>query len=149
MAVFSYYKPHLFHPSTMFCAGGNNIDPCRVDTAMTENVGKLGNVFFNAVKHTGEQMTKIMRKYFFGIDLCFNAEVFHFPPDIRAAYRLARTCHEHGTCRNFLFRYIPKQFPLQITDDENTSRLALERDCCLAFATAYRKKQKVQSPEMI
>ena len=40
----------------MFSAGGDDINSCRVDAAVTENVGKLGNVLFDTVEHPGEQV---------------------------------------------------------------------------------------------
>ena len=94
-AAFLYNQTHTFHALTVFCAGRDNIDPCRIDAAVTENIGELGNILFNTVKYTGEQMPEIVRKYLFGIDLCLNAEAFHFPPDVRSAQRLARTGNEN------------------------------------------------------
>lgn len=121
----------------MFCAGRDDVDPCRIDAAVAENIGELGDILFNTVKHTGEKMAKIVRKYLFGIYLCLNAEVFHFPPDVRAAYRLARAGNKNRARRYLLLGYIPKQFLLQITDNKNASRLALERDCRFAFSDGF------------
>ena len=73
--AFLYNQTHTFHALAVFCAGRDNIDPCRIDAAVSENIGELGNILFDAVEHTGEQMTKIVRKDFFGIYLCFTAEV--------------------------------------------------------------------------
>ena len=47
---------HPFHPLPMLKAGGNDINSRCVDTAMTENIGKFSNVFFNSVKDAGEQV---------------------------------------------------------------------------------------------
>ena len=33
--AFLYYQPHIFHTAAVFGAGGNDINPCDVDTAMT------------------------------------------------------------------------------------------------------------------
>jgi len=52
--AFLYYQPHIFHTLTVFVAGGDNINPCSVDTAVTENISELGDVLFNAIKGTGE-----------------------------------------------------------------------------------------------
>lgn len=59
---FLYHKPHILHTLTVLCACGNDIDSGGVDTAVTENVGKLCNIIFDAVKHTGKKVTKIVRK---------------------------------------------------------------------------------------
>ena len=41
---------HIFHSFAVFRAGGNNINSGRIDTAVTENIRKLCNIFFNPVK---------------------------------------------------------------------------------------------------
>ena len=56
VAVFLYNQSHIFHTLTVFIAGINNINAGSIDTAVTENVGELGNILFNAVKSAGEQM---------------------------------------------------------------------------------------------
>ena len=40
----------------MFSAGGNDINASSVNTAMAENIGKLGDILFNAVKGAGKQV---------------------------------------------------------------------------------------------
>ena len=45
-AVFSYHQLHVLQMSAVLVAGGNDIDPCGVDTAVTEDVGELG-IFFS------------------------------------------------------------------------------------------------------
>ena len=94
----------------MFGAGGDNVNPCGVDTAVTENVGKLGNVLFDAVKHPGEQVAQIMRKHLLRIDIRLDAQRFHLPPNIRAADRLARACYKNHTAFNILLCCIAEQF---------------------------------------
>ena len=56
VAVFLYDQPHIFHMLSMFVAGSDNINAGGVDTTVTENIGKLGNILFNTVKSAGEQM---------------------------------------------------------------------------------------------
>ena len=56
VAVFLYDQPHIFHTLPVFIAGIHNINAGGVDTAVTENVGELGNILFNAVKSAGKQM---------------------------------------------------------------------------------------------
>ena len=136
-SAFLYNQPHTFHTLTVFCTGRDNINSCCIDATVPENVGKLGDILFDTVENSGEQMPQIMRKYLFGFHLCFKAEVFHFPPNICATHRLARAGNENCARREFLLGYIPKQFLLQITNDENVSRLALERDCSFAFADGF------------
>ena len=131
------HKPHRFHQLSVFTAGGNDINACCLNGRVPENVGKFGNILLDAIEHPRKQMPQIMRKHLFGIHLCFKAEVFHFPPDIRSTHRFARACDEDCSCRYLLLRYIANQFLLQITDYENASRLALERDCRFAFSDGF------------
>lgn len=51
------YQVHIFHSFAVFCAGGNDINSSCVDTAVTENIRKLCNIFFDAVKCSCEQVT--------------------------------------------------------------------------------------------
>ena len=54
--LFLYDQVHIFHSSAVFCAGGNDINSSCVDTAVTQNVGKLCNIFFNTVKCACKQV---------------------------------------------------------------------------------------------
>ena len=45
---------HVFHAFAVLAAGGNDIDPCGVDTAVAENVGKLCKILFDPIKHSCE-----------------------------------------------------------------------------------------------
>ena len=81
----------------MFRAGGNDINAGGVNTAVTEDVGKLGDVLFNTVKGTCEQVTKIMRKYLLRIYSRLLAKAFHFSPNIRAAHWLTVAGNEYCT----------------------------------------------------
>lgn len=74
--AFLYNQPHTFHTLTVLCAGRDNIDSCRVDAAVSENICEFGDILFDIVKYPCEQMSQIVRKDLFGIHLCFKAEVF-------------------------------------------------------------------------
>ena len=87
-AVFLYNKPHILHLATVLGAGGDDVDPRRVDTAVTENVGKFCYVLLNSVKHTSKQVPKIVRKDLIRIDVCLLTEILHLPPNVCAAHRL-------------------------------------------------------------
>ena len=65
----SHYQSHIFHSPPVLCSSGNDIDSCGVDAAVTEDVGKLGDVLFHSVEDTGKQMAKVVRKDLFGIDV--------------------------------------------------------------------------------
>ena len=54
--LFLYDQVHIFHSFAVFRAGGNDINSCCVNTAVTQNVGKLCNIFFNTVKCACKQV---------------------------------------------------------------------------------------------
>lgn len=90
-AVFSYHQPHILHPPATFFAGRYDVYSCGVDAAVTEDIGKLGDIFFNSVKRAGEQVAEVMRKHFAEIDVRIPAKLFHFSPNIFTAHWVAVT----------------------------------------------------------
>ena len=87
----------MLHSFAVFITGGHDVNTGGVDTAVTENIGELGNILFNAVKSAGKQMPQIMREHLLRIYACLLAKPFHLPPDIGAAHRSARSCNENCT----------------------------------------------------
>ena len=63
----------MFQLSAMFRTGGNDVEACRVNAAVAENIRQLGDVFFKAIKDSCEEMTQIVWKYFLWIDICLGA----------------------------------------------------------------------------
>ena len=118
-AVFSYYQPHVFKSLAVLCAGGNDVNAGGVDAAVTEDVGELGDVLFNAVKCAGKQMTEIMRKYFAGVDICVPAKLFHFAPDIRAADELTRFGDKDRAGIDMMPLRVFQQLLLKIAHDDD------------------------------
>ena len=47
---FLYNKPHIFHAAAVLRAGGNYINPRRVNAAVPQNIRKLCDVLFYTVK---------------------------------------------------------------------------------------------------
>ena len=39
LLLFSQYQVHVFHTAAVLLSGGNDINTCCVDTAVTENIG--------------------------------------------------------------------------------------------------------------
>ena len=87
--IFSHNQPHIFHTLTVFRPGADDINSRRINTAVTENICELGNVFLDTVKHSCKQMPKIMREHLVRVDVRFHTEGFHIPPDVRPADRLS------------------------------------------------------------
>ena len=71
---FLYYQSHGFHAPAVFCASRDNVNTRCVYVAVAKNVGKFGDVFLNAVKHTGEQVPKVVRENLVRIDISFLAK---------------------------------------------------------------------------
>ena len=55
-----YDKPQPFDFAAVFGAGGHDIDSCGVDAAVPQNVGKLGNVLFDAIESAGKELAQIV-----------------------------------------------------------------------------------------
>lgn len=85
----------------MFISGSCNINSCGVDTAVTKNVGKLGNILFDAVKGTCEKVAQIMGKHLLRIYPCLLTKIFHFTPNVVSAHRLATSSYEDCTRCDF------------------------------------------------
>ena len=51
---FLYNEPHMLHLAFVLGTGSDNIDASGVDARVSENVGKLCNIFFNAVEGAGK-----------------------------------------------------------------------------------------------
>lgn len=120
----------------MFRAGGNDINSCCVDTAVTKNIRKLRNIFFNPIKCACKQVSKIMRKYLLRIYICIFAQGFHLSPNVRAVYGFVVFCYKNHTAFYFLLCCIAEQFLFQFFHDKNRACLCLAVYDCLA--TLYR-----------
>ena len=77
---------------------------------MAENIRKLGNILFDSVKHTGEQVAQVMGKYLLRVDTRFLTQGFHLSPDICPIDGLARAGYENYSAFDFLLRCIAEQF---------------------------------------
>ena len=84
-AAFSYHQPHILKSLTVLCAGRNDINACRIDTAVAEYVGKFGNVLLDAVERAGKKMSQVMGENFPAQNVCMSAKVFHVCPYLLAA----------------------------------------------------------------
>ena len=73
----------------MFCTGSDDVDPGSVYIAMTEDVGELGNVLFNAIEGACKQMAEIVGKHLIRRYPRLLTQCFHLTPDIASAHRLA------------------------------------------------------------
>ena len=118
----------------MFRASGNYVNSSGVDTAVTENICKLGNILFNAVKYTSKKVTEIVRKNFIGIYICRLAEFLHISPNVCTAEGLACSCDKDTARFNFLFFCIFQKFSLQSLYDKNTSTFSFAENSGFTFS---------------
>ena len=73
----------------MFRAGTDDIDSGSVNTAVTEDVGELGDVLLNPIEYPDEKMPQVMGKHLIRADVGFHTQRLHIPPNVRSADRLA------------------------------------------------------------
>lgn len=48
----------------MFCAGRHDINASGVDTAVAEDIGEFGDIFFYAVERTSKKLSQIIMSVF-------------------------------------------------------------------------------------
>lgn len=111
----------------MLGAGRYNINSRRINAAVSEDVGKLGDILFYAVKHPREKVAQVMRKDLFWVDVRFPAQSFHLAPNVCAAYRFSRSRYKNHAVFNILLRRVTEQFLFQLFYYKNRSgfRLAI------------------------
>ena len=73
---------------------GHDIDSGGIDTAVTQDVGQLGNVLFDAVEGPGKQLSQIVGKHLAFLNTGSFAQLLHLPPDAAAVQRLPLTVLE-------------------------------------------------------
>lgn len=91
-----YYKPHVFHLSSVFLACRNYINTCRIDARMSQNIGKLCYILFKSVEHPCKQVSEIVRKHLIGRYVCFIAKPLHIPPDACAGDEFSPSGYENA-----------------------------------------------------
>ena len=71
-------QTQLFNFSRLFFSAYGNIDPCRVDVRMSQQIGQSAQVFFRLIKHAREQMPQIVGKHLAAIHPRHLAQILHF-----------------------------------------------------------------------
>ena len=85
----------------MFCAGFHDINSCRLDAGMTEQVRQFRDIFFEVVKCPRKQVPQVVEENFLPGHISALAQGFEQFPDRYAAQRLANTGKKAkfpGTC---------------------------------------------------
>ena len=113
------YKTKSFNLAAVFDACGHNIDAGRIDRAVTQDVGELGDILFNAVEGAGEEFPQIVGKNFRRLHTGGFAQLLHSSPDITAVQRFACASNEDRAGDNIVPLGIIQQNILQFAWNEN------------------------------
>ena len=89
---FLHHKSQPFYLASVFAAGGHDIYAGGVNAAVPQNIRKLGNVLFNAIKSTGKELAQIVGEYLGGLDPGSPAKAFHLRPDVASVKGPAVSC---------------------------------------------------------
>ena len=68
----------------MFCAGFHDINSCRLDAGMTEQVRQFRDIFFEVVKCPRKQVPQVVGKDLAGFHSRLCTQSLHFRPDLPA-----------------------------------------------------------------
>ena len=79
---FLYDKTQPLDLAPVFRSGSHDIDSGGVDGTVTQNVGKLCNVLFDAVKGAGKEFSQIVGKHLGWLYPCGFTQLFHGRPDV-------------------------------------------------------------------
>lgn len=112
----------------MLPAGGHDIDTGRLDGAMAQQVGQLGNVLGHAVKQAGKQVAQGMWMDLFRIDVGILTKALHPLPDPAAVQGTALPGDKDGTGADPPGPGKIQQIPAQLVAQRDIPGLALEAD---------------------
>lgn len=82
------YKAKPLNFSSVFRSYCHNIDSSRVDTAVTQNICKFRNIFFDAIEGPDKELSEVVRKDLGRIDACGLTQLFHLRPNNAAFQRI-------------------------------------------------------------
>ena len=120
----------------MLGAGRHHIDACGIDARVSENVGKLGDILFDAIEGTGKEVSEVMGKDLARRHLRRLAERLHLAPDGVPRHGLPFGGDEDRARADALFADIAEQALSEIAHKEDPSVLALAGD--LGFPLFHR-----------
>ena len=128
----------------MFCAGFHDINSCRLDAGMTEQVRQFRDIFFEVVKCPRKQVPQVVEENFLPGHISALAQGFEQFPDRYAAQRLANTGKKHRTGMNAVFLAPAGQPVAEFGRQQNFPALALAANGCLMPADGFCR-DKLQS----
>ena len=125
----------------MFDAGGHDINPGGVDTAVTQDVGKLGDVLLDTIESSSKELPQVMGKHLGFFHTRNLTKLFHLPPNSTAVKRFSALANKDRPGRDMLVLSIIQQQFSQLArhEDRPSFAFAVHR----YFATPHRFNGKI------
>lgn len=121
----------------MFCAGFHDINSCRLDAGMTEQVRQFRDIFFEVVKCPRKQVPQVVEENFLPGHISALAQGFEQFPDRYAAQRLANTGKKHRTGMNAVFLAPTGQAVAELSGQQDLPAFAFAADRRLVPADGF------------
>lgn len=121
----------------MFCAGFHDINSCRLDAGMTEQVRQFRDIFFEVVKCPRKQVPQVVGENFLPGHIGALAQGFEQFPDRYAAQRLANTGKKHRTGMNAVFLAPTGQAVAELSGQQDLPAFAFAADRRLVPADGF------------
>lgn len=139
--ITSDYQLHILHAAPMLCAAGHDVYASSVDTRVPQDICKLCDIFFDAVKYAGKQVTEIMRK-----DLILRysrllAKLLHLAPYITAVHRLPMFGNKYRTRLYPTILSVLQQLSTQSGNYKHLSCFSLAGYDCLALSRRFDRNK--------
>ena len=103
----------------MFFLCRRHVDPCGIDTAVSEDIRKVADVFMYAVVGAREEMAEVMWECFLQCNACFFGVLFHFRPDVAAVYRVSVFRDEDCAAPDVVLFAVVEQFHSQLVHEKD------------------------------
>ena len=87
----------------MFCAGFHDINSCRLDAGMTEQVRQFRDIFFEVVKCPRKQVPQVVGEHLGGRYPRRRANGLHLRPDLLSGQSLPVSGEKYLAGNGFLF----------------------------------------------
>lgn len=125
----------MLHSAAVLGDCSDDVDSGRVDTAVTKNVGELGEVLFEGVEGASEKVSEVVREDFAWVDSGGGAEVFHVAPNVCAVDGLASARNKNGSSADAVPACVGEEFLLEVADDNDGASFAFEGDDSFALGS--------------
>ena len=93
--LFLDYKAQAFDLTTMLYTGCDNIDTGSIDGAVSQNIGQLGDVLFDAIESAGKEFSQVVGKDLRRLHAGSLTQFLHSGPDITTVQRFAGASNEY------------------------------------------------------